>query len=394
MSFAKYKLKLTHDTSRGWKWRVVYRTAAGQLSTKQFGETHPTQRAAKLAKPVAVADYKAWIAQMDNAANLTGGGTVTVRELGAAYLAEYGPKWVKRGKPTSTATVARRAVELLDELYGDRIADTLELRDLVIAREQLASRPGVKVGGKGKQQKVTAHTVNLYLGHIRGVFVHAREQGWISKATLADLKELRPASRGGAGRKVYEPTPREVALVLREVSPAVAAMIRLQWRTGMRPGEVRAMKAIELAEVQGVLIYTPASHKTEHHGKSRPIAILPRAARLLRRWIESEGVGDGYVFTATNGQPYTKSGYRTAMRRACPKAGVPYWPPKDFRHAFASRMRGLGISGLVTSLLGHSDESTTDNYGHTLNQVIAAAESATKAMKSPTDGLEKKDDNR
>ncbi|MEM8876031.1 MAG: site-specific integrase [Planctomycetota bacterium] len=379
MSYSKYKLALKYDKSRGWKWRVSYRDAEGKSRTKGFGPAYSNQRDAKRWKSLAVSEYESWVRDQDAATELAKGG-ITVAVAGAAYLNASRDRWQKNGKPTSTVGVAEGAVALLDEMFGDRLADELELRDLVAVRQTLADRPGVRRKEQDEPDKATAHTVNTYLTHIRRVFVYAREQGWITKATAVDLLELKPVRDGGAGREVYEPTPREVAAVLRRVKPAVAAMIRVQWRTGMRPGEVRTMRVQDLATVQGVLVYTPASHKTEHHGRARPIAVLPDAERTLRRWMDEvmPKATKGYIFTPRNSTgPYDASAYRCAVMRACRRAGIKQWSPQGLRHAFASRMRGLGGGALAKSLLGHADESTTEGYGQALMEVVAAARTAT-----------------
>jgi integrase len=69
-------------------------------------------------------------------------------------------------------------------------------------------------------------------------------------------------------------------------------MVRLQLLTGMQPGEVVAMRGIDLETSGKVWVYRPGSdqglhgkHKTAHRGQSRVILIGPRAQDVLRSWL-------------------------------------------------------------------------------------------------------------
>lgn len=76
-----------------------------------------------------------------------------------------------------------------------------------------------------------------------------------------------------------------VRKVISKVSPQVAAMIQLQELTGMRPGEVTAMRTCDLTTSGRTWEYRPASHKTTHHGHDRVIYIGPKAKRVLKPWL-------------------------------------------------------------------------------------------------------------
>ena len=65
-------------------------------------------------------------------------------------------------------------------------------------------------------------------------------------------------------------------------------MIELQRYTAMRPGEVVLMRTIDVNTSDSHWIYTPESHKTEHHGRERKISLGPTAREILRPWLRSE----------------------------------------------------------------------------------------------------------
>jgi integrase len=152
-----------------------------------------------------------------------------------------------------------------------------------------------------------------------------------------------------------------VYATLPHVSPQVAAMIQLQLLTGMRPGEVLIMRGCDLDTSGELWTYTPASHKTEHHGRERIIHLGPRSQEILQPFLkhdlnaylfsphEAEQTRRANVHTkrrtpisygnrpGTNRRTnpkrkpqlcYTVASYRRAIERGCHKA---FSPPEHLR---------------------------------------------------------------
>lgn len=63
-------------------------------------------------------------------------------------------------------------------------------------------------------------------------------------------------------------------------------MTRLQSLTGMRAGEVMAMRGVALNTSGPVWVYTPRHHKNRHRGLDRIIHLGPKAQPLANR-VES-----------------------------------------------------------------------------------------------------------
>jgi integrase len=64
-------------------------------------------------------------------------------------------------------------------------------------------------------------------------------------------------------------------------------MIRLQLLAGMRPGEVCLLRPCDLTmQMDGVWVYRPLSHKTEHHDRERRIYIGPEGQDVLRPFLD------------------------------------------------------------------------------------------------------------
>jgi integrase len=170
-------------------------------------------------------------------------------------------------------------------------------------------------------------------------------------------------------------------------------MVELQRLTGMRPGEVTRIRAVDLDRSREVWVYTPESHKTEHHGKTRKILLGPKARDLLERWLKA--APDAYLFSPkeateellagrrlarktrvqpsqqdrkkrspikTPGPRYTTDSYRRSIGVGCDKAGMPRWHPNQLRYLAATRLRREFGLDVARAVLGHSSPAVTEVY--------------------------------
>lgn len=95
--------------------------------------------------------------------------------------------------------------------------------------------------------------------------------------------------------------------------------------------------------------------KTAH---SRRPVYLPRFALERLRQIK----GRGYLTSGT-GVPLSPDAVRKRHWRYCRAHGLPYVPPKDLRHTWATLAVEAGVDGMaVAAMLGHTDMSTTYRY--------------------------------
>lgn len=156
----------------------------------------------------------------------------------------------------------------------------------------------------------------------------------------------------------------------------VAAMLHLQWLTGMRSAEVRLMKAGEVERGGNVWHYRPARHKNawrEGHPE-RVVSLGPVAQGVLASWLEGKGP-EAFVFTRRNRRtPLSKGAYASAVQRAARKAGVVGFHAYRCRHSMKERItREFGLD-VARAALGQTSLSTTDHYGG--HQDVAAADRA------------------
>src|SRR5262249_44698968 len=64
--------------------------------------------------------------------------------------------------------------------------------------------------------------------------------------------------------------------------------IELQRLTGMRPGEVVAIRTADIDMSGPVWVYTPSSHKMAYRDRDRRVYIGPTAQAILGPWLKSD----------------------------------------------------------------------------------------------------------
>jgi integrase len=241
-------------------------------------------------------------------------------------------------------------------------------------------------------------TINARVGKVRRMFKWAVGEELIPAAVCEGLRAvdgLRAGREGVRETAPVRPVPEEhVAAVLPFVSGPVRAMIELQNLTGMRPGEVMAMRGRDLDRNGPIWCYRPAHHKTQDRGFERLIALGPRAQAVLQAWLMDDP--SAYLFSPavavahrnaerrrgrrspmTPSQArrkpkpdpkraprdrYDKRTYNTAIERACAKAGVPRWHPNQLRHTAATRIRRMFSLEAAQVVLGHARADVTQVY--------------------------------
>jgi integrase len=247
-------------------------------------------------------------------------------------------------------------------------------------------------------QGLARTTINYHLGKVRRVLAWGVRKKLIPAEVLVSVKSVGPLLPGREGAREPEPVrPVEeahVLAVLPHLRPPVAAMVRLQMLTAMRPGEVIGMTTGQIDRSGELWVYRPRQHKTLYRGKAREVVLGPRAVELLRPWLRADA--DVPLFSpieddaarqaqrrearktpltpsqrARQPKPdgkrrptdwYDKDSYNRAIRRACGKAGVPPWSANRLRHLAATRIRrefGLEAAQVV---LGHSHANVTQVY--------------------------------
>jgi integrase len=332
------------------------------------------------------------------------GSDITINELLLAFLGWAESYYRKAGRITGEVTNIRYAVRTLRELYGETLARDFGPSQLKTVRQAI-----IETG-------ICRNEVNRRTRIIVRAFKWTVAEGMIPPSVHHGLQAVSGLRRGRCDARETEPVqpvPESLVNAIRpHVSRRIWAMVELQHLTGMRPGEVCTMRTIDVDTSGRVWIYTPESHKTEHHGRARKIYLGPAAQEILRPWLRSEL--PEYLFSPAEaeverrgqqrrerktrlqpsqqnrrrrrprkcpGARYTNDSYRQAIQGGIVKANreieriggdpIPRWHPNQLRHNAATRLRREFGLDVARAVLGHSSPVVTEVYAE-LDEAKAA----------------------
>ncbi|HEY0009993.1 MAG TPA: site-specific integrase [Tepidisphaeraceae bacterium] len=236
-------------------------------------------------------------------------------------------------------------------------------------RDNLLKATYIMPGSTRMQPKpYSRRTINNDLARVIEIFRWGREMQLIPEDAFRAIEDVRRVRHGQYGVK-DRPTEKDslptadIEAIKPYVSQIVRDMITLQECTGARPGEICAMRPVDI-EVNGpVWVYRPPDHKTAHRGDQRNIYLGPQAIEIVQRYLaDSNGQLEAPMFSAAKSaawhraqkhalrkspmnqgnkpsvrtvkQPkrvprdhFTTNSYRQAIERGCILADVPVWKP-------------------------------------------------------------------
>jgi len=351
--------------------------------------------------------YRGLLAELP-AENNSGGRTapraplagITVAELLLAFI-RHAEGYYRHpdGTPTGSAEEFKHAARPVRELYAKLPATMFGPLCLKQVRERIIAT------GLARSE------VNRRVRNVRMMFRWAASEEMIP-ATVSDalgtVAGLRAGRTKAPDREPIKPAPQaDVDAALAKAGPEIAAMIRVQRFTGMRPGELCRLRPCEIDRTGAVWFFRPFRHKNSHRGKPRVVAIGPRAQQVLADF--EPPTPDDYFFSprriveaahaersskrATPRYPshmkrnerkraasptrppagrYTSQSYARAVNRACLLAGVVPWSPNQLRHAAATQIRHRFGLEAAQAVLGHAKPDMTLIYAEG-NAALAAS---------------------
>jgi integrase len=309
------------------------------------------------------------------------GAGLLVDELVSRYMEHASRYYVKHGKPTTMVRDVRYALRPLSDKYGDTPAMDFSPLKLKAVREVFVAAT-LSRGEVNRRHKI-----------ILRCFKWAASEELLPAAVFQSLLTVDGLKKGRTGaRETPEVGPvadADVDAIKDHVSRVVWAMISIQRHTGARPGEVVVVRTCDVSP--DGRWYTPHSHKTEHHGKSRQIYLGPAARAVLAEWLKPDDA-QAYIFSPyesfrdlrareggrppkagrMSNKPFHPTSYSHAVRDGIERANkaraelgeppIPYWHPHQLRHAVAGRIHSEYDMDAARVVLGHSSVKTTDRY--------------------------------
>ena len=332
---------------------------------------------------------------------------ITVAVLIDRFLEHAKQVYVKHGRLTGTYRRFVEVVRPLFQLYAD--TPVTEFTPLALK----ALRHGMVESGT-----LCRETINKRIDCIRQMFRWGVENEMLPETTwraLTAVARLKAGKTTAVDHPDVEPVPVDVVQrTLPHLPPAIADMVRIQLRTGMRPSEVCNLRPYDIykeedtfpakyaylqKDLDGVWIYIPSEYKTEHHeGKERWIPLGFKCQEILIPYL-AEREPKEFIFSPekerairsaqarakrktkkpvsdkpvrTYGEKYTSRSYRSAIahaivryNRQAEKSGaetLPHWFPYQLRHTKATETRANGEIETLQILMGHSSIDMTEIY--------------------------------
>ncbi len=286
------------------------------------------------------------------------------------------------GTPTSEVDNFRLSLKPLLQIYGHTQVGDFGPLALKAVREKMI------------ESECTRGVINQRIGRIKRLFRWATENEFAPPSIYQALLVVRGLGHGRSKAretKAEKPVePAHVEAVFPHLLPPVAAMIKLQLLTGIRPGEVVKMRGADLDQTKSVWHYKLTDHKNAWRGHTRNILIGPKAQDILAPFLKAKGAG--FLFSPSDAmkhfhkerrqsrvqpsqknrkksrpekQPglyYSAGSYRHAVAKACKKAEIPQWHPHQLRHTRAMEIRAEFGLDAAHVILGHRSPKITEVY--------------------------------
>jgi integrase len=345
--------------------------------------------------PESRARYEAAVARWVAAGRTADPSPGTVASLCGAYRAHADSYYRKRGDRTTRAGTVDLVTKLVEEWHGREPAGSLGPLKLDAMRRHWADA-GLARGTINQYARVV---VEMYRWGVSREFVPVA--AWQALTTLGSLTAGRCDAREG---EPVVPVPVDrVRAVVAVAPPRVADQIRLQLLTGMRSGELLAMRPCDIDRSGDVWYYAPPMFKTEHKVDSRRVGLGPGAQAIVSRWLG--GRDDAFLFRrrskkdSHDGRVVTPrvmhlrvTNYYADVERYCLKAwpcpSLPTvwsradrrqlspadrevllthlravrWNPHQLRHAAATILRAERDLEAARVALGHTSDAMTRRY--------------------------------
>jgi integrase len=206
----------------------------------------------------------------------------------------------------------------------------------------------------GRLKAVAVPTANCTLRTLKASFNRAVGRGYLTENPAARVRQVREPER-----TIRVVSPDEVSKLL-EACPSDAwrAFLALALTTGMRLGELTALRWADLDVPQGLVhVVNSEVHLTKSR-RNRVLALFPHVAAMLHALPHR---GD-WIFTTAEGNPW-RNNVKRDFGKIVKRARIAHASLHDLRRSFCTHLAASGANAaLVQQLAGHSSITTTVKY--------------------------------
>jgi integrase len=308
--------------------------------------------------------------------------TLTVRDLSAQYQAWIVTtgRFLKHGKDTSRRRLTRRVLKLFEGFAGAVPVRRLNEALLVQWRDRI----------EVDHPTLVRATINRWVWLVKDALRWGKPRGlvpkavWLDCASLPNLKRGECSGRPERGKRARRAVAiQDVERVAAHCHPQIAAMMRLQICTSMRPGDVCLMRWADIDKKgpNGTWVYTVEGAKTEHLGHVTRYLLGTAAQKILEQF---PALPTAYIFSPAkrmaerhaagrrSREPmrrrfnarWTTLAYRLHVKIAAAKAGVEDFTNHELRHTAVTVVTNEAGLAVASAAANHKDIATTSRYYH------------------------------
>lgn len=224
---------------------------------------------------------------------------------------------------------------------------------------------GLDLGTKSKRE-----IKNILLRMVRAAGVW----GWLeSKPELGDIRIKR--QKGERTRKARALPPQEHRAMVAHLSEPYRTMSHIAYLHGLRVSELFGLqwRDVDWLGEQFQICRSVVAQIEDDTKTPRSEAVLPLSLaeiEMLKAWRKaSEFTKDtDYIFASpyqSGEKPYSFTGFKQVLWRACEAAGIKPITPHSFRHSLRNWLKNKGASAeLTTLMMRHTKYDQSREYGN------------------------------
>jgi integrase len=210
-----------------------------------------------------------------------------------------------------------------------------------------------------------ASTINdKIMKMLKMVFKYAFKKDYIDKNPCEDIRRLKERKVDVNPLSIDE--CRYLIGKLKEKNKDEwADLIEIWIYTGLRPGEMYALKWNNVDFYNKKILvretrYKGIDYDPKTESSNREVFLKKGPLAAIMRQKERTFMKGSYVFLTQDGKPFSDAFMRKKFEHIFKLAGLPYRPPRQMRHTFASlHIQASANPNWVSKTLGHSSLYTT-----------------------------------
>lgn len=314
-------------------------------------------------KPSTLRNYRAMLAE-PGTPRLRGEGQVLARIMGGL------------GGTLLTEVTTTQVADLLDRVAADGVTRRTvnRHREVIVAILNFGLHPDQRDRWRLTENPAAATPKRREDG-----------PGRLEVFTVEQVEALARAAEAGTWRVARTYETAKIAEALRDEDRQLGELLRVAAYTGLRRGELVALRWRDVRWSERVLVVERAlSGTVERTTKGRRIRYVPLADQplaALDRLAQRRNFvgGEDYVFCNAAGDRLDPSALRRRYVAARDSAALPPLRFHDLRHTAGTLLTRVLDPVTVKDVLGHADLKTTERYLHAV-RASRLADAATRAF--------------